>query len=53
MEGKRVTVRGQDGFLMELGIVRRGLIWFEGDLEITIFGSLDEEEMLELAESLE
>lgn len=52
MEGKKVTVRGQEGYSMEVGMGMRGLIWFENELEMSIFGELSEEEMLKIAESM-
>lgn len=52
MEGEKVTVRGQEGYSMEVGMGMRGLVWFENEVEISIFGSLSEEEMLKAAESM-
>ena len=53
MEGEKVTVRGQKGYSMEAGMGMRGLMWVEDELQISIFGSLSEEEMLKVAESME
>lgn len=53
MESKKVTVRGQEGYSMEVGMGMRGLIWVENELEMSLFGSLSEEEMLKIAESME
>ena len=43
---ENVTVRGEEGYWMEIGMGMRSLIWLEGELQISIFGSLSEEEML-------
>lgn len=53
MEGEKVTVRGQEGYLMETGMGMRNLMWVEDDLQLSLFGSLSEEDMLTVAESLE
>lgn len=53
MQGEKVTVRGQEGYSMEVGMGMRGLVWLENELEISIFGSLSEEEMLKVAESMQ
>lgn len=53
MEGEKVTVRGQEGYLMEAGMGMRGVMWLEDELQISIFGSLSKEEILNVAESLE
>jgi outer membrane lipoprotein-sorting protein len=53
MEAEKVTVRGQEGYLMETGMGMRGLMWVEDDLQLSLFGSLSEEEMLTVAESME
>jgi hypothetical protein len=53
MEAEKVTVRGQEGYLMPAGMGMRNLMWVEDDLQLSLFGSLSEEEMLTVAESLE
>lgn len=53
MEGEKVTVRGQEGYLMDAGMGMRRLMWVEDELLLIFFGTLSEEEMLKVADSME